>query len=196
MTEKERRLNELAEKHYPSVLKYCLVKLKGDRQAASDCADEVFLRAAAEGDELLEHPDPRGWFFKTAINVLHEFKREEAKQKKLAAKLIARDLLFYIQPRFYTRELRFISEVWSVEADAFAPEMSDEELARVKEEVLGEFSEEDRKLIKLAVEQKLTTKQIAALQKRSEGAVRIKLSRLYDKLAVMIHDRFDDSDQQ
>ncbi|MDQ3856793.1 MAG: RNA polymerase sigma factor [Chloroflexota bacterium] len=41
----------------------------GDRQAAEDLTHEVFVRAMARGEELLAHPNPRGWLFRTGYNL-------------------------------------------------------------------------------------------------------------------------------
>ncbi len=155
--------------------------------------DEVFVRAKERTDELLSHPDPRGWFFKTAANVIHELDRDCRKRSKLIRKLFARDILFYVQPHFYTREQRFIAEIWSVEPEAFGRDMTDEELDSIKREILAGFPGEDGELLRMSLEKKLSPREIARLRGTSVGAVRIKLTRLYDKLTAAVHERFEDN---
>ncbi len=40
-----------------------------DRQAAEDLAHEVFVQAMVKQDQLLGHPDPRAWLFRTGYNL-------------------------------------------------------------------------------------------------------------------------------
>ncbi len=40
-----------------------------DRQAAEDLAHEVYVRAMDQQEQLLRHPNPRAWLFRTGYNL-------------------------------------------------------------------------------------------------------------------------------
>lgn len=63
--------DELYERHYPELLKYC-IKACGDRELAEDLAQDTFLKALQNADifEDLGSSQRRAWLYRTMKNLL------------------------------------------------------------------------------------------------------------------------------
>ncbi len=57
-----------------------------DSEAAEDLAHETFLRAVAAEAVLREHPDPRGWLFRTGYNLARNWLRVAARRRHQVAR--------------------------------------------------------------------------------------------------------------
>lgn len=69
----------LCEEYYEKILKYIFFKLK-DSEASRDIVQEVFLIAYEKVNLLSSHPNPGGFLFQTAKNVLRQTKKESYKK--------------------------------------------------------------------------------------------------------------------
>lgn len=183
MKEGSKTLNEIAEREYGALYKYCLKRSGGDEQLAGECAAEAFLRAEKLGDPP-DHPNIAGWLRRTAGNVIHEKLRERKEYAKRNVSL--EDLAERAEAPFFGRERVFIAELFESEND-----LDDEDIVRIKEEILGELPPGDRELIELFYEQKLSLGEIAERLGRSKDAARVKLSRLTDKVTEMVRRYFE-----
>lgn len=184
MKEGSNTLNEIAEREYGALYKYCLKRSGGDEQLAGECAAEAFLRAERLGDPP-DHPNIAGWLRRTARNVIHEKLRERKEYAKRNVSL--EDLAERGEAPFFGRERVFIAELFESEND-----LDDEDIVRIKEEILGELPPGDRELIELFYEQKLSLGEIAERLGRSKDAVRVKLSRLTDKVTESVRRYFEE----
>ena len=184
MKEGSKTLNEIAEREYDALYKYCLKRSGGDEQLAGECAAEAFLRAEKLGDPP-DHPNIAGWLRRTAGNVIHEKLRERKEYAKRNVSL--EDLAERGEAPFFGRERVFIAELFESEND-----LDDEDIVRIKEEILGELPPGNRELIELFYEQKLPLGEIAERLGRSKDAVRVKLSRLTDKVTESVRRYFEE----
>lgn len=183
MKEGSKTLNEIAEREYGALYKYCLKRSGGDEQLAGECTAEAFLRAEKLGDPP-DHPNIAGWLRRTAGNVIHEKLRERKEYAKRNVSL--EDLAERGEAPFFGRERVFIAELFESEND-----LDDEDIVRIKEEILGELPSGDRELMELFYEQKLPLSETAERLGRSKDAVRVKLSRLTDKVTEMVRRYFE-----
>ena len=78
----QNRIDGILESNYKRLYAYCLAKLKGDGQAASDCLFDVFEAARSHADILADHPEPVGWLFVTAKNIIKNHIRKQQMYKK------------------------------------------------------------------------------------------------------------------
>lgn len=184
MKEGSKTLNEIAEREYGALYKYCLKRSGGDEQLAGECTAEAFLRAEKLGDPP-DHPNIAGWLRRTAGNVIHEKLRERKEYAKRNVSL--EDLAERGEAPFFGRERVFIAELFESEND-----LDDEDIVRIKEEILGELPPGERELIELFYEQKLSLGEIAERLGRSKDAVRVKLSRLTDKVTESVRRYFEE----
>lgn len=186
MKDRIKSLSEIAEQQYDSLYKYCLKKTGGDEQMAGECAAEAFLRAKKLGDPP-RHPNISGWLRRTAANIVHEKLREKKKYEKRNVsleRLIDEDI-GSLAP-FLKRECDFMDELFASSA-----EPTNDDILKMKREILEMLSPSDRELMVLAYEKKLSPREIAELTGKSKDAVRVKLARLTDKVTVMVRNCFD-----
>lgn len=185
MKEGPKTLNEIAEREYDALYKYCLKRSGGDEQLAGECAAEALLRAERLGDPP-RHPNIMGWLKKTASNVVHEKLREQKEYYRCNVSLddvSERNGL----ARFYERENAFLESLW----DGEARDPDDEEIDRIKHEILGILPAADRELMEMKYEKGMSLSRIAEMTGRSKDAVRVRLSRLADKVTAMVNNYFD-----
>lgn len=71
----DRFFEELCAANYENVLRY-LYRALGEETIARDTVQEVFLTACAKKALLMQHPNPGGWLFQTAKNLVKKAKRE------------------------------------------------------------------------------------------------------------------------
>ena len=177
----ELSINELADKEYDALVKYCLSRTGGDEQMARDCACEALLRAKKLGDPP-KHPNISGWLRRTARNVAHEMLREK---KEYARRNVSLDELSErTQAPFFARESAFLEDLWT-------DEPGDDDIERIKREILDSLIPGDRELIELAYEKKLPLAEIAERLGKSKDAVRVKLSRLTDRVTNLARAYFE-----
>lgn len=186
MKEGSKTLNEIAEREYDALYKYCLKRSGGDEQLAGECAAEAFLRAERLGDPP-EHPNIAGWLRRTARNVMQEKLRE---RKTYYQWNVSLDKLIdnnspMLAP-FFEREDAFLEKLWNGGND-----LNDEEIELVKLQLLAMLPPDDRELMRLRYEENQPINVIAERVGRSKDAVRVKLSRLADKVTEMVRNYFD-----
>lgn len=185
MKERTKSLNEIAELQYGALLEYCLKKTGGDEQMAGECAAEAFLRAKKLGDPP-QHPNITGWLKRTAGNVVHEKLREKKEYYRHNISLDGISERKGLAP-FYERENAFLESLW----DGEVRDPNNEEIDRIKHEILGMLPAADRELMEMKYEKGMELSEIAERTGRSKDAVRVKLSRLADKVTAMVRNYFE-----
>lgn len=78
-------LSGLYDRHAPFLLRV-VERLTASPDAAEDVVQEVFLLAWRKHDVLARHPDPRGWLYLAARNVVQHHRRTLARRSALAEK--------------------------------------------------------------------------------------------------------------
>lgn len=186
MKERTKSLSEIAELQYDALLEYCLKRTGGDEQMAGECAAEAFLRAKKLGDPP-RHPNVSGWLRRTAANIVHEKLREKKEYEKhnISLERLIEEDIGSLAP-FLIKETDFLEELFAV-----TPDPDDNDILKMKHEILGMLPSADRELMVLAYEKKLSLGEIAKLTGKSKDAVRVKLARLTDKVTAMARNRFD-----
>lgn len=71
----ENIFNEIAERYYNDIYKYCCVRLDNEH-AAKDCTQEVFLILYRKMDKLKLSENVRAWLYRTADNVMKNYRRK------------------------------------------------------------------------------------------------------------------------
>lgn len=165
--EKQFICDKLAE-NYADLLKYATYKLGGDEGAADGCIQDMLLIALDNARLVSRHKNIEGWFFKTLNNMIKRcFKAQNSKYSFIDIEN-AISLLPYELPSFDE------------------PDMSDADIKRIKDDCLSELSESELELYSLFYVEKKTSKEIAEKLNVSDQAVRMRLSRLREKLRTII----------
>ena len=182
-------IDELFSKHYEHIYDYCLAKLSGDEQAAADAAGDVFLSARKKADKLRDHPDPRGWLFLTARNRIRDVRK---KRKRYRKRYILFDPLFVNTSRAESGtslswwEKRVVAALCAPDDYREESGFSESELIALKSAFLDGLSEEERKLFKERYENGLSLTELGKMYGVSEGAIRMRLSRITARLTERI----------
>ena len=177
----ERFLEELFSENYDRLFRYCMVKLDSDKQAAADCVGDVFLIARNKASLLMQHPDPVGFLNKTAINCC----RNHAKYRR-------RRLRRFVSFETLAERFRFPDGLASEPpADPFSndPSLSEEEIKKLRSEILSGLSDGERELYRMRYEEGLVPDAIGEKFGISPNAARMRIFRLDDKLGAAVKDR-------
>ena len=188
MDQTGRFLEELFAENYDRLFRYCMVKLDSDKQAAADCVGDVFLIARNKASLLMQHPDPVGFLYKTAINSC----RNHAKYRR---RRLRRFVSFEtLAERFGFSDGSSCSDpeeaVLRLANCGSGKAPGDAELAKLCEELLGELREEERAVFEMRYSDGLSADEIADRLGISRNAVRMRLFRVADKLKAAAHERF------
>lgn len=74
----ENPFDEIVKQYYNSIYRYCYVRL-GKECDAYDCTQEVFVILCQKADKLNINENIRAWLYRTADNVMRNFKRKNNK---------------------------------------------------------------------------------------------------------------------
>lgn len=175
-------INELFEKHYPRLLTYCTVRLKNDEQFGCDAADSVFFIASQKKERLEQHPDPEGWLFKTANNVIRDVRKKQKRMRKRSFPLDPSVLTATVDS--FERSIRIggVLSEGADHADELDLTLSDDEIKDIKEAILASLRPEERELYDLRFEKGLSINDLSARYGISPAALKMRLSRIKLKI--------------
>lgn len=160
---KEAELADIFEKYYEKVARYAYVHI-GDRMAAEDIAGEVFLKAFEALPSYHERGLPMSaWVFRIAHNMVVDYLRR--KDRRRSVPLDDVDLALQASP---------------VEAAE-----SRLELERVRQ-AMKALSPSEQEVVRLRFMAELSSKEVAAVMHKSDGAVRQMQSSAISKLKRML----------
>jgi len=147
--ENEVKLVNLYDEYYPKVARYAYVRI-GNRTEAEDIASEVFLKALDSLRNYQERGLPmQAWLFRIAHNLIVDYLRKNSQHQNVPLENV--DLI--------------------EETDPAATAENNLEMLRVKE-ALRDLTEDQREVIRLRFFSGLTSQEVSAIMKKSDGAVR------------------------
>ena len=76
--------NEIIEKYYASIYRYCFVRLDYNEYAADDCTQEVFLILLKKQHKLNLSDNIRAWLYETANRVIKAYLRKANKEDTIS----------------------------------------------------------------------------------------------------------------
>ena len=170
--EQKRFAEELFCENYDLLSKRIYELLRNiDPSAAEDCLGNLFLTLCLSIDRVLEHENPRAWLFKTAKficlkhirNVGYKTKRNQPLEEDIADGISMEDAV--IDDILYCQ--------WQKE-DA-------------KEKLINELNENEREILHLSVQQRLSNREIGEKLGKSEDAVRFTLYYIRKKISDRIY---------
>lgn len=170
------------ELHYDALFKYCLSKLDGDEHAAQDAVDSVYIAARSKEDELISHPDLRGWLYSAAYNTVKNVRRTRARYLKRHLLFDPASLSFIGDDGTGAAKTKWENEIlaaWAMEDRLPQGEEPDEgEIQRVKEQILSALTPEERELFRARFDEGVSSAELAARYSLSNQAVRMRLKRI------------------
>lgn len=161
--------DDLCVSYYTKILRYCYAKLNNEN-SAHDCTQDVFLIALQKISILQQHPNPGGFLFQTAKNIVKEKQRHAFQQMMTEA------------------------EIHDNEADDFSDllqsleNISDKQIDETPyvQCALSQLSEEKRFLYSLYYIEKKSMKEIACILGAEEAATRMRYVRLRREIRSIV----------
>ena len=147
--DKENRLASLYDEYFDRIARYIYVRI-GDRNEAEDLAGEVFLKALESLKSYKERGIPmQAWLFKIAHNQIVDHLRKATKRKTVPIDTV---------------------QIETVENPVATVEKSIE-IERVNE-AMQKLTPEQREVVRLRFFGDLSSKEVGAIMRKSDGAVR------------------------
>ncbi len=159
---KPEKLCEQIWKEYEAYIrKFCEYKLQSDRDSVDDCVNEVFLRLleTIKNDEEIKHP--KAWLTCVANNLITDIYRHNSNKSEREISLTEETIT----------EKESYCDIYNFET------ITDEQIEQIKETVLNEIDEIDKKLIESYHIKNMKVKEIALLYNLSESNVKQRLFR-------------------
>ncbi|MDR2447530.1 MAG: sigma-70 family RNA polymerase sigma factor [Treponema sp.] len=184
--EQDAAFNGIFKRYYEKILKFCVYALGGDRSAAEDCAQDIFLILYENMGRLKDYDKIGGWLYKTAGNISKQYAASLRKNRKRFAASFS------------------VSEAEDGEAplDRIAAEnriKTDEEqiaeeraVARAVAEIRKRLTPKDKQILALAFRGKHPLKEVAARLGISLSAAKSRASRLRQKVHVLVRELLAD----
>ncbi|MBQ1736242.1 MAG: sigma-70 family RNA polymerase sigma factor [Lachnospiraceae bacterium] len=188
------RINEAFERYYKVLFNFCLTKLEGDEQAAMDAIDTVFMIAKSKADGLDGIKDIKQWLFSTARNTVMNIRRVQGRYHR---RFIPFDPGSFNTDNYGDGTkiqwwLHKVFSSWSTQEMEFCDqELTDEEIAELKNKFLQTLNGEERELFCSRYDDGVSTKELAERYGKTQDAIRIRLSRISMKLTERIKIYFE-----
>jgi RNA polymerase sigma-70 factor (ECF subfamily) len=169
--------NGIVSRYYEKILKFCAYMLGGDRSAAEDCTQDIFLILYENMARLRDYDKIGGWLYKTAGHIAKQYAASLRKERKRTAAPF---------PAAGDGETPFdrIAAGDSIKSEG---ERAAEEkaLARAAAEIGKRLKPGDEQLLELAFREKRPLKEVAARLNISLSAVKSRASRLRQKISAL-----------
>lgn len=158
-TNPEKLCEQIWREHEAYIRKFCEYKLQSQKDLVDDCVSEVFLSLLKALKNNTEINYPKAWLTKVANNKITDIYRNKEKQVEREVALNEETL----SGSYY--------DIYNFQ------EVTDEQIEQIKEAILNELDETDRRLIENYYIKKMKVKEIASLYNLSESSVKVKLFR-------------------
>lgn len=163
----ERQFRRIWERWNKPIYKYCLYRLNGDVSRAEDCVQNTFLTLYQSGEKITDMEHVGAWLYRAANNfVMKEFRRikRESEQRSYDESSVANELSY---------EVDFLENV------------NEYELHELKEEVYKRLTKDDRELLRLLFEQRMSIHDAAQQLGLSDSAVYKRRTQLVNKVKMI-----------
>jgi RNA polymerase sigma-70 factor (ECF subfamily) len=182
--EQETAFDDIVKRYYERILKFCVYALGGNRIAAEDCAQDIFLILYENMGRLRDYDKIGGWLYKTAGNISKQYAASLRRERSRFAAP---------SPVFVTGgdPLDGIAADDSAKTDA--EQIAEEKaITRAAAEIGKRLKPQDERLLELAFRQKRPLKEVAARLNISLSAAKSRASRLRQKVGALARELLSD----
>lgn len=162
-------MDEWYDEYFDLMFRYAMTKLNNDEDAAVQCTHAVFDSALENIETLKNHDNISGWMIQTLKNQIKRYYRKDAMRQKRNQLFLA---LHHQDDSQY--------ENW---ADNM---ISQEEILRIKSQIILQLSKDDQNLYQLYYVEHRTVKDISKAIGISESAAKVRLFRLRSRVCDYI----------
>lgn len=166
----EEAFAELVRRHMNLVFAAAIRQLSGDRQAAEDVTQQVFVELSRQAGKLRKHPCLTGWLYTTSRRMAMDWSRRERRRQRRERSSMERDHT-QLSP-----DLLEMGKRW-------------EELAPVLDEAMFDLRERDRLAILLRHFERKPLSEVGARLGLSDNAARMRVERALEKLREVLKRR-------
>jgi RNA polymerase sigma-70 factor (ECF subfamily) len=187
--EQEVAFNGIVNRHYEKILKFCVYTLGGNRGAAEDCTQDIFLILYENMTRLRDYDKIGGWLYKTAGNISKQYAASLRKERnRFAASTLAFEAGDGETPS------------GSIDSIAARDNMKSEEkqiaeekaLALAAAEIGKRLTPKDEQILRLAFREKHPLKEVAVRLGISLSAAKSRTSRLRQKISALARELLAD----
>ncbi len=158
-------ISTLYEQYYFFLYRYALPKVDFDKDAAANCAYTVFDVATKNIDKLRCHKNIGGWMMQTLKNIISDYyktqRRRATKEAIYSGMTTKYDLSF---------------ELWPDNI------FSDSDIQEIKHDIMDLLSDSEKQIYQLFYMENKSIKDISETLCISEGATKMRLMRLRNKI--------------
>ncbi|MDR2370348.1 MAG: sigma-70 family RNA polymerase sigma factor [Treponema sp.] len=185
-TEQDAAFNGIVKRYYEKILKFCAYALGGDRSAAEDCTQDIFLILYENMGRLKDYDKIGGWLYKTAGNISRRYAASLWKERKRFA---SPSPVSETGDRETPLDRIAAGSSIKSEEEQIAGE---EAAARAAAEIRRRLTPGDEQILALAFREKHPLKEVAARLGISLSAAKSRVSRLRQKISAMAKDLLPD----
>ena len=185
--EQEAAFNRIVNLYYEKILKFCAYALGGDRSAAEDCTQDIFLVLYENTGKLRDYDKIGGWLYKTAGNISKQYAASRRKEREKFASPSAG----FAAGEDGKSPLDSIAAEHNIksEEDRIAEERT---IAWASGEIKKRFKGDDERILELAFQKKQPLKDVAARLGISLSAAKSRTSRLRHKISALARELLAD----
>jgi RNA polymerase sigma-70 factor (ECF subfamily) len=185
----EAAFNGIVKRYYERILKFCAYALGGNRSAAEDCTQDIFLILYENMERLRDYDKIGGWLYKTAGNISKQYAASLRKERgRIAASFPASTTGNGETPLDSIDHIAAGDNIKS-EGEQIAEEKA---LACAAAEIGKRLTPRDEQILELAFRQKRPLKEVAARLNISLSAAKSRASRLRQKIGVLVRELLAD----
>ena len=166
----KKEIEQVFLEYYTPICKYCALRMPKHISYSEDIANEAFVLLCKKWHKL-EKRDIRAWLYRTADVLIKEFFRKNKKEA---------DNLEYIEKLDAATDLTYEQDFENI---------SDDDIEIIKNRILNELSDSDKKLFTMNFIEKLPHKDIGGQLLISEEAVKKRVYRLKQKIISKINEK-------
>ncbi|MDR2419564.1 MAG: sigma-70 family RNA polymerase sigma factor [Treponema sp.] len=178
--------NGIVKRYYEKILKFCVYALRGNRSAAEDCAQDIFLILYENMGRLKDYDKIGGWLYKTADHIAKQYAASLMKERKRFA--VPSSVFETMDGETPLDRIAAKDNIKS-EEEQIAEEKA---VARAAAEIEKHLTSKDEQILELAFREKHPLKEVAARLGISLSAAKSRASRLQQKINALARELLAD----
>jgi RNA polymerase sigma-70 factor (ECF subfamily) len=184
--EQEDAFNGIVRQYYGKILAYCAYFLGGDRQAAEDCTQDVFVVLYKRMGALNNYGKIGGWLYKTAGNLVKQYAEALRKERKRRAALPDFSGEGEFSPPLPER-LRY-EEPFGLPGG----EETEEKIGAGLDYIMGRLKRDELEIWRIVFREKRPISEAASALNLSPSAAKSRVARLRHKIMALARQFFED----
>jgi RNA polymerase sigma-70 factor (ECF subfamily) len=183
--EREAAFNDIVRQYYGKIRSYCDYFLGGNRQAAEDCTQDIFVILYKRMDTLNNYEKIGGWLYKTAGNLVKQYAAAIQKERKRL-----RSLANFSDQREFSHPLPE-SLGYEEPFDLLSDEEGEEKIRAGLEHVMSRLKKDELAVWRIVFREKRPIGDAASELNLSLSAAKSRVARLRHKIMGLVRQFFE-----